>query len=257
MMKALVSILFLTLATISASFAEPVKIGLASEPYPPASYQDENEQWTGWEVGLMKALCLEAKLDCEFVPVPWTSIFAELNASKVDAIISSIIITQERLELVDFTDSYCGSAASSVVVAAKSSSIDGTLASFKDKSVGAQTATTHANYIDKYFEGVAAKIQKFDVQSDAFRAISTGELDAVLASPDDIGTFLSSEAGQTCCELKGGVEPDTLIFGDGIGIGVRKYDVELKTKLNKAIQAIKSDNRFSDALKPFTDPNSC
>jgi polar amino acid transport system substrate-binding protein len=256
-MKLFLSSLAVLFLSIQAAFAEPVKIGLASEPYPPASYQDENGQWTGWEVDLINVLCAEAKLDCEIVPVPWVSIFTDLNAGKVDAIISAIIITEERLKTVDFTNKYCESTTSSAVVASKSSSIDATLESFKGKSIGVQTGTTHANYVDKHFAGIASKIQKFDQQQDAFLSVSKGDIEAVLASTDDANAFLSSEVGEACCEYRGIVEPDPLVFGDGLGIGIRKDATKLKSKLNAAIQTVKAQDRLRTILQPHTDPDSC
>ncbi|MGL4488307.1 MAG: transporter substrate-binding domain-containing protein [Rhizobiaceae bacterium] len=256
-MKLLASFLLAMFIFASNVSAEPIKFGIASEPYPTASYQDESGKWVGWEIDLIKAYCAEAKLDCEITPVPWETIFADLNAGKVDAIMSSITINLERMKIVDFTTKYCESASSSAVLALRASAIDGTAESIKGKSVGAQVGTTSAMYAEKHFTSIASKVKIFQKQSDAFKAVAAGEIDAVLSSQDDMSQFLSTEEGDACCEFKSFVEPDLEIYGDGLGIGVRKGDAELKAKLNAAIEKVKSDNRFGAILDPHTDPATC
>ena len=52
------------------------------------------------------------------------------------------------MKTIDFTDKYYDTPA--VMVAPKSSAIDGTADSVKGKIVGVQVSTTHANYAEKH-----------------------------------------------------------------------------------------------------------
>ncbi len=256
-MKSIVSFLLALFLFASTASADSIKFGIAAEPYPPASYQDESGKWVGWEIDLIKAYCTEAKLDCEIVPIPWETIFTDLTAGKVDAIMSSITINAVRMKIVDFTAKYCESATNSMVLARKTTEIDGSIDSIKGKSVAAQIGTTHAMYAEKHFTNVASQIKTYQTQGEAYRAVAEGEVDAVLASADDISSFLSSKEGDACCGITGEVEPDPAIFGDGLGIGIRKGDAALKAKFDAAIQSVKSSNRFRDILQPHTDPDTC
>jgi polar amino acid transport system substrate-binding protein len=43
--------------TTGAAMAEPIKIGIAAEPYPPFTMPDASGNWTGWEVEIINAIC--------------------------------------------------------------------------------------------------------------------------------------------------------------------------------------------------------
>ena len=85
---------------------------------------------------------------CVWVEVAWDGIIPALLAKKIDVIVSSMSITEERMKTIDFSDKYYNTPA--VIVAPKSSSIDGMPDSVKGKIVGVQVSTTHANYAEKH-----------------------------------------------------------------------------------------------------------
>ena len=89
-----------------AASAEPVKIGMAPEPYPPFASVDASGKWVGWEIELLDAVCTEAKLDCVITPTAWDGIIPALTAKKIDVIWNSMTITDERKKTIDFSDKY-------------------------------------------------------------------------------------------------------------------------------------------------------
>ncbi len=89
-----------------AAAAEPVKIGIAAEPYPPFSTTDSSGQWVGWEIEIIGAVCKAAELDCVITPVAWDGIIPSLTSGQIDVIMNSMNITEERLKIIDFTDKY-------------------------------------------------------------------------------------------------------------------------------------------------------
>jgi polar amino acid transport system substrate-binding protein len=90
----------------SAASAETVRVGVAAEPYPPFTEPDASGNWTGWEIEFMNAVCAEAKLDCVVTPVAWDGIIPALTSNKIDAIVGSMSITEERMKTIDFSDKY-------------------------------------------------------------------------------------------------------------------------------------------------------
>ncbi len=94
-----------------------LKISVAAEPYPPFASQDASGKWVGFEVELIDALCAEAKLECETVGTAWDGIIPALTSKKIDAIVASMSITEERSKTIAFSIPYYNTPA--MLIAAK------------------------------------------------------------------------------------------------------------------------------------------
>ncbi|WP_394890498.1 transporter substrate-binding domain-containing protein [Mesorhizobium sp. AaZ16] len=118
--------------------------------YPPFNYIDKGEL-TGFDVEIGKALCAQAKLECEFVTQDWDGMIPGLLASKYDAIISSMSITEERKKKVDFTAKYYNTPAH--FMAAKSAAIkDVSPKALAGKTIGVQGSTTQAAFLETNYK---------------------------------------------------------------------------------------------------------
>ena len=124
-----------------AASADKIKFGVANEPYPPFSSADASGKWVGWEMDLMDMVCAEAKLECELVPTAWDGIIPALNAKQIDVIWSSMSITAERKQSIDFTNMYYNSAA--VLISGKTGDMDITPDHLAGKTIGVQVSTTY------------------------------------------------------------------------------------------------------------------
>ena len=253
-MKSIVKTLALAaaLGMIGAGIAaaEQVKVGFAAEPYPPFTSPDANGNWVGWEVDFKDAICKAAKLDCVVVPVAWDGIIPALNAKKIDMIIGSLTITEERMKTIDFSDKYFSTP--SGVVAAKDQDIQPTPESLKGKILGVQISTTQQVYAQKYFASNGTEVREYQTQDEANQDLAAGRIDAVQADTIAFDGFLKSEQGG-CCELKGNVADDPDILGRGAGVGLRKGDTELKDKVNAAIKQIRADGTYDAFTKKYFD----
>jgi polar amino acid transport system substrate-binding protein len=243
MKKLALAAAFATLATVA--FAEPVKIGVAAEPYPPFTSPDASGNWVGWEVDFMNAVCAKAELECVLTPVAWDGIIPSLTGGQIDVIMSSMSITEERMQTIDFTDKYYNTP--TVIVAAKGSGITPDAAGLAGKIIGVQTSTIHEAYVNQYFAAGAAEVKVYQTQDEANQDLAAGRVDAIQADSITLDAFLASESGAACCELVGAVADDPVILGAGVGAGVRKEDAALKDKLNAAIAAIIADGTY-DAI---------
>lgn len=243
MKKIALAAAFATLAT--AAFAEPVKIGVAAEPYPPFTSPDASGNWVGWEVEFMDAVCAAAALECVLTPVAWDGIIPSLTSGQIDVIMSSMSITDERMQTIDFTDKYYNTP--TAIVGPKGVEMAPTAEGLAGKIIGVQTATIHEAYVNAYFAATAAEVKVYQTQDEANQDLAAGRVDAIQADSITLDAFLASETGMACCEMKGAVADDPAILGAGVGAGLRKEDTELKAALNAAIAKVIADGTY-DAI---------
>ncbi|MCW1919303.1 transporter substrate-binding domain-containing protein [Rhodobacter sp. KR11] len=238
------------LALGTAALAEPVKIGVAAEPYPPFTSPDASGNWVGWEVDFMVAICKQAAIECVITPTAWDGIIPALTSGQIDVIMSSMSITAERAKTIDFSDKYYNTPA--MIVTAKGSGITADPAGLTGKIIGVQVATTHEAYTQKYFAPVAAEVKTYQTLDEHNQDLAAGRVDAVMGDSIAMDAFLKSEAGMACCEAVGAVADDAEILGAGVGFGLRKGDPLLAT-LNEAIKAIRADGTYDAISKPYFD----
>jgi polar amino acid transport system substrate-binding protein len=240
----------LGLASLTAQAQDVIKFGVADEPYPPFASKDASGKWVGFEVDLMDAVCAEMKAKCELVPIAWDGIIPALQEKKIDVIWASMSITDERKQVIDFSDKYYNTP--TAVIGAKDQKFDATPAGLKGKVIGVQVSTIHAAYAKKHFTE-AAEIKEYQTEDEAHQDLAAGRIDAVQADGIALDAFLKSDTGKACCDLKGYVEPDPEVLGPGVGAGLRKEDTALKEKINAAIKGIRGNGKYAEITKKYFD----
>jgi len=229
------------LALVSgAAAANPVKVGIAAEPYPPFASPDAAGNWVGWEVEIIGAVCAAAELDCVITPVAWDGIIPSLTSGQIDAIMASMSITEERMQTIDFSDKYYNTP--TVIVGQKGMAMEPTPEGLKGKILGVQVSTVHQSYAQAYFTG--AEIKLYQTQDEANQDLVAGRIDATQADSLALADFLATPEGTACCELKGAVADDPALLGLGVGVGLRKGEDELKAKFNAGIAKILADGTY-------------
>jgi polar amino acid transport system substrate-binding protein len=249
-LKTFAAALLLGVAAMGVAKADPLKIGVAAEPYPPFTSPDASGKWVGWEIEFIDAVCAEEKLDCVITPVAWDGIIPALTTKKIDVIASSMSITDERKKTIDFSDKYYNTPAA--IIGPKDKKFGATPADLKGKIVGVQVSTTHAAYAKKHF-AEAAEIKEYQTQDEANQDLAAGRLDAVQADSIALDAFLKSDQGKACCDLKGMAAADVEILGPGVGAGLRKEDTELKAKINAGIKAVRASGKYDEISKKYFD----
>jgi polar amino acid transport system substrate-binding protein len=237
-----------TLALGTTAIADTVKIGVAAEPYPPFSSPDSSGQWVGWEIDFMNAICKQAQLECELTPVAWDGLIPALTAGQIDVIMSSMSITEERMQTIDFSDKYYNTP--TVIIAAKGSGITPDAVGLTGKILGAQVSTTHERYATKNFQSAVAELKLYQTVDEANQDLTAGRIDALMGDSIGVEQFLKTDAGAACCEIVGAVADDPAVLGLGIGFGLRKDD-PLKTTLNASIAAIRADGTYDAITKKY------
>lgn len=244
-----IAIAGLALAALTgAAMADITKVRIGTEgAYPPFNYLDSAGKLQGFDIDIAKALCAEMKVECTFVAQDWDGIIPALLAKKYDAIIASMSITAERKKKVDFTDKYYTTPAKFVVP--KDSKItDVSAAAMKGKTIGAQSSTIHANFLNDLYKDSSIKL--YGTQDEANADLAAGRLDAILADSAILLEWMKKGDG-LCCKFVGPDFNDVKYFGEGAGIAVRKGEDELREKFNKAIAAILANGVYEKINKKY------
>ncbi|WDP91497.1 MAG: transporter substrate-binding domain-containing protein [Desulfobacter sp.] len=245
--KKMLLVLVVIVFSTSMANAGKIRVGFGAEPYPPFTVPDASGNWTGWEIEIIEAVCQEAGLDYELAPTSWDGIIPALISKKIDMIMGSMSITEERLKSIDFTDKYFNTPA--YVVGTKTMKFDATPAGLKGKILGVQTATTHASYAAKHYKG--AKVKQYQTQDEINQDLISGRIDATQADSLAMIEFLESKEGKSCCDLKGAAIDDPAILGRGVGVGLRKGSDDLKSKINAAIKAIRANGKYKEITEKY------
>ena len=222
--------------------ADTVRVGVAAEPYPPFSAPDAAGDWVGWEIEIMDAICAAAELDCELTPTAWDGIIPALVSGRIDTIMSSMSITEDRMQTIDFSDRYYNTP--TVIVGQRSMEMDASPEGLEGMVIGVQVSTIHQAYAQTYFEA-GSELRTYQTQDEANQDLASGRIDATQADSLALADFLATDAG-ACCEVKGTVAADESILGMGVGAGVRQGDDALREAINGGIAAILADGTYDE-----------
>ena len=215
--------------TAGVAWGQTVRLGTEGA-YPPYNFLNDDGEVDGFEREVGDELCARAELTCEWVTNEWDSIIPNLVSGNYDVIIAGMSITDERDEVIDFTQNYTQPDPSGYLVTSMDADVMGGI-------IAAQTNTIQASFI----ASSGATLVEFATPDETIAAVRNGEADAVLAD-DAYLRPIAAEDGDLMM-----LEKQELI-GGGVGLGVRESDTELKAKLDAAIQSMKEDGSLNALL---------
>lgn len=125
-------------ASSYAALPETVRIG-TDTTYAPFSSKDAKGDFVGFDIDLGNEMCKRMQVKCTQVASDFDALILT-ESEKIDAIISSLSITDKRQQEIAFSDKLY--AADSRLIAAKGSPIQPTLDSLKGKHVGVLQGST-------------------------------------------------------------------------------------------------------------------
>lgn len=232
----------LTISLLAAAFistpvfADTVRLGTEGA-YPPYNFVNDAGEIDGFEREVGDRLCEIAELDCTWVKNDWDTIIPNLVSGNYDVIIAGMSITDERDEIIDFTQDYFPPDPSLYMALAgtKDDAVDGVVA--------AQVSTLQASYVAES----AATLVEFATPDETIAAVKNGEADAVLADDGFLRKYVDESNGELIF-----LAP-TVALGGGVGLGLRESDTELRDKLNAGIDEMKKDGSLNALIAKWFD----
>ena len=236
------------------------KITIATEgAFPPYNLTKADGTLDGYEIELSKVLCEHMKVECTIIAQSFDGLIPALNAGKFDAIMAGMSATEKRKEVIDFSMSYGStgqafatlkggdletlpmkgelfSLASNEAGARKA--VDELKPLVEGKTVGVQTASIAARFIDEYLKDVV-EVREYKTTEQHDLDLVAGRVDFVMASMGYLKTAVEKPANSDMVivgpRFQGG------FLGAGSSVGLRKSDTELKALFDDAIAAAKAD----------------
>ena len=201
--------------------------------YEPWNFINDDGEIDGFERELGDELCKRAELTCEWVTNDWDSIIPNLVSGNYDVIIAGMSITDERDEVIDFTQAYTPPDPSLYMAMSDGVDLEGGV-------IAAQTGTIQAAFVAES----GATLVEFSTPDETIAAVVNGEADAVLADASFISTMIDANPGTM-------VVGDPVALGGGVGMGIRESDGELRAKFDAAIQSMKDDGTLNTMIEKW------
>ena len=227
------------------------KITIATEgAFPPFNYLDRKGMPAGFEMELAQEACQRIKAECEFIALKWDELIPGLLEKKFDIIMSSMEVTRERRQRMGLSRRYYLSPGA--FIAPKGAPYDGPPSLLRNKRIGIQKDSTHADWADKSFRR-SAQLKRYASIQEALTALANDEVDAVFGDKAQLWLWSQKPEGK-CCELVGQDIKDTQTLGVGVAAGLRKEDAKLREALNKAFGEMMTDGTYkkiNDKYFPF------
>ncbi len=219
----------LALATGLAHAQDTVR--LATEgAYPPYNFLNDAGEVAGFERELGDELCARAQLDCTWVTNDWDSIIPNLVSGNYDAIIAGMSITPERDEVIDFSQNYTPPSPSAYAALSEDADIETGV-------IAAQTGTIQAQHVTE----TDAVLLEFPDPEETVAAVRNGEADAVMADKDFLTPYVENSGEMVFVG-------EDIPLGEGIGMGFRESDTELRETFDAAIQSMKDDGSLNELI---------
>lgn len=209
----------------------------------------ENGVAVGFDVDLWSAICDKMGYEADFVHFPWDSLISGLKSGKYDAIVADMEITDERLQSVNFTDTYFYETVG-IAIAAGSDYTE--LSDLAGKTVGLQTGTVAENWAKENEASInPEKFTTYETMADAMMDLEVGRIDAVINN----GPYMQYQA-----TINDKIKVMKIIDDNPIncGIAYTKDNTELGEQINSTLAELIADGTYAELYKKWfgADPSA-
>lgn len=216
---------------------------VTTDDYPPFSFRDAAGQPSGFNVDIARAICNEFAIPCTLQVLPFDEVVKALEEGRADAAIAGIAITPATRQTVDFTDRYFRSPAR---FAARRGSDMTTITpdGVASRKVAVVAGTAHEAFLRDLF--AETTIRSFPTPEAAREALQKGEVDLVFGDGVQLALWLNGTSSNNCCAFVGGPFTESLYFGEGMGIAVKRGNDALRQSLNYALTQLWEEGVYTD-----------
>jgi len=243
---AMLATLLVTVAPASADALADImaakKIRVATDmAIPPSGMLDANLQPTGSDVETAKLLAADWGVELEFIQTTGATRIPNLQTNKADIVVSTLSVTPQRAEVIDFSKPYA--ALQSVVGAPKASAIAG-WDDVRGRAITVTRGTTQDTELTAMASERGFTVTRYDDDATMVTAAVSGQAQMVATS-----ATLVNQIGQRNPDLA--YEPKFVIRTFDLAIGLRKNEPELKAKLDEWVAANLKNGKLNEIYQRF------
>ena len=225
--------------TAELSTVEPGKLIMSTNAaFPPYEMTTDSGEFEGIDIETAQAIADKLGLELQIDDMDFDAALLAVQQGKADMVMAGVTVTDERQNVMDFTDSYATNIQSIIVKE------DSDIASVDDlagKKIGTQRGTTGYLYCSDDFgdENVVA----YDNGLTAVQMLNNGQVDCVVIDNAPAKEFIAANPGLKLL--------DTAYVEESYAIGVGKGNTELKDAINTALEELKADGTLQAIVDKY------
>lgn len=225
--------------TAELSTVEPGKLIMSTNAaFPPYEMTTDSGEFEGIDIETAQAIADKLGLELQINDMDFDAALLAVQQGKSDMVMAGVTVTDERQNVMDFTDSYATGIQSIIVKE------DSDIASVDDlagKKIGTQRGTTGYLYCSDDFgdENVVA----YDNGLTAVQMLNNGQVDCVVIDNAPAKEFVAANPGLKLL--------DTAYVEESYAIGVGKGNTELKDAINTALEELKADGTLQAIVDKY------
>lgn len=205
--------------------------------FPPYEYH-EGDAVVGIDAEIAKLIADKLGMELKIEDVAFDSIIPGVQAGKYDMGMAGMTVNEERLQSVNFSDSYATGV--QVVIVKEGGSI-ASLDDIAGKKIGVQTSTTGDIYASDDFGD--ENVVKFDNGAAAVEALKSGKVDCVIIDNEPAKSYVAANEDLKILETEYAVEDYAICFA--------KENTELQEKVNAALKELIADGSVQKIIDKY------
>ncbi|NLJ94277.1 MAG: amino acid ABC transporter substrate-binding protein [Clostridiaceae bacterium] len=205
--------------------------------FPPYEFYD-GDQMVGIDIDIAKAIADYLGYEVKIHDMEFSNIIASIESGKLDGGIAGMTVTADRLESVNFSNSYATGIQSIIVT--KDSEI-GSIDDLEGKKIGTQFGTTGDMYAQDDF-GID-NVQAFDKGADAVVALLAGNVDCVIIDSAPAQSFVEADDNLQLL--------DTNYTEEDYAIALTKDNDTLLEEVNYALEVLTDDGTIPAIIEKY------
>ncbi|MDE7310866.1 MAG: ABC transporter substrate-binding protein [Eubacterium sp.] len=205
--------------------------------FPPYEYYEGNEI-VGIDVEIAGAIAQKLGLELKIEDMEFNSIIIAVTQGKADLGLAGMTVMEERLDAVNFSDSYATGI--QAIIVPQDSDIQG-VEDLNGKKIGVQLSTTGDIYAKDDFG--EENVEAYNKGADAVMALKQGKVDAVIIDNQPALAFVKDAEGLKVLDTQYKVED--------YAAALAKDNEELLAAVNGALAELKDDGTLQSIIDKY------